>query len=302
MADNDTRAVMGRPEDYTVDGLLPHLALAEGPSRGAVRVFSGESQLQRYRRTFGGQLMAQALVAAGRTVEGSSSDRLVHSVHTTFLAGGDDARPVDLLVEPLADGRSFSVRRVRVEQDGALLATLQLSFQAASEGMEHADPMPDVPGPEGVPDVASALAGVPEPYAVVTLLHGPIELRHVEGNLYSGAPQPNPSQSVWLKAREALPDDPLVHAAYLLYASDYSILEPALRAHGIAWSDPRLRQASLDHAMWFHRAGRADEWVLHSLHSPSGSGGRGLGMGRMYAADGRLLASVAQEGMLRLKT
>ena len=268
-------------------------------------VFSGPSQKQRYQRTFGGQLLAQAIVAAGRTVEAdpASGGRPLHSTHTTFLLSGADTQDVGYVVEPLSDGRSFSTRRVTAVQHGRVLAIVTASFQEASAGLDHAEPMPDLPGPEGLPDVAAALRDVPEPYALVTVLRGPIELRHVEGHLYAGAgPEQTARQGVWLRARRRpLPDDPLIHAAYLAYASDYSILEPVLRRHGTAWSDPRLRQASLDHAMWFHRVGRADEWVLHAGWSPSASGGRGLGIGRMYAADGSLLATIAQEGMLRLK-
>ncbi|MEI2826190.1 MAG: acyl-CoA thioesterase II [Dermatophilaceae bacterium] len=267
--------------------------------------FLGESQLQRYERIFGGQLMAQAMIAADRTVaaDPAGATREIHSLHVSFLASGDDQKPVRYAVERLTDSRSFSSRRVVATQDGRTLATMMLSFAAAAPGMEHQDPMPQVPPPDALADVAGALADVPEPYAPVTIVEGPIELRHVEGNLYAGPGVKNvATQSVWLRSRRRpLPDRPIVHAAFLAYAADYSILESALRAHGVSWADPRLRQASLDHAMWFHRPGRVDEWVLHVGRSPSASGGRGLGMGSLYAADGRLLATVAQEGMLRLK-
>jgi acyl-CoA thioesterase-2 len=280
------------------------LAAEVGSGARTARVFAGPSQKQRYERTFGGQLLAQAIVAAARTViaDPAGAGRPLHATHTTFLLSGADTDEVHYVVEPLSDGRSFSTRRVSAVQHGALLAVVTASFQEASAGLEHAEPMPVAPAPETLPNVAQALAGVPEPYAVVCVLDGPIELRHVEGHLYAGAdPQQVNRQGVWLRSRRALPDDPIIHAAFLAYASDYSILESVLRRHATAWSDPRLRQASLDHAMWFHRAGRADEWVLHAGHSPSASGGRGLGLGRMYAADGTLLASIAQEGMLRLK-
>ena len=278
----------------------PHTALP--PT--AARVFVGSSQKQRYRRIFGGQLLAQGIVAAARTVtaDPAGAGRPIHSVHTSFLASGSDTADVHYVVEPLGDGRSFSTRRILAVQDGRLLATLTASFQEVAPGLEHHDPMPDVTAPEQLPDVAGALHGIPGPYAVVCILEGPIELRHVEGNLYAApGPEQTPSQSVWLRSRRTLPDDPAIHAAFLAYSTDYSILEPVLRAHGVSWADPRLRQASLDHAIWFHRPARADEWVLHAGHSPSASGGRGLGIGSLYAADGRLVATVAQEGMLRLK-
>lgn len=303
--------------DLTEVGVIRHTSRVEPVGLGlhlpdaVLRVFSGPSQRQRYRRTFGGQLLAQAIVAAARTVtpdpdaDPQTASRLIHSMHTTFLLGGDDTREIRYAVEPLSDGRSFSTRRVHVVQDDKLLATAVASFQQAGPGLEHAAPMPSAPGPDGIPDVAQALREVPEPYAPVCILHGPIELRHVEGNLYAAPPHgrrdPADRQLVWLRSRRALPSDPTVHAAFLAYASDYSILEPVLRRHETTWADPRLRQASLDHAIWFHRPGRADDWVLHAGHSPSASGGRGLGLGRMYAADGTLLASIAQEGMLRLK-
>ncbi|HOF62961.1 MAG TPA: thioesterase family protein [Dermatophilaceae bacterium] len=267
--------------------------------------FRGESQLQRYERIFGGQLMAQGIIAADRTVaaDPARADRPIHSLHVSFLASGDDRRPVQYAVERVSDSRSFSSRRVVASQEGRTLATMMMSFAEAATGMEHQDAMPAVPAPDDVADVAAALADVPEPYALVTIVEGPIELRHVEGHLYAGpCVESVAAQSVWLRSRRRpLPDDPIVHAAFLAYAADYSILESALRAHAVSWADPRLRQASLDHAMWFHRPGRADEWVLHVGRSPSASGGRGLGLGSMYAADGRLLATVAQEGMLRLK-
>ncbi len=276
------------------------LALPESTAR----VFVGPSQKQRYERTFGGQLLAQAMVAAGRTVtaDPAGAGRPIHSIHATFLAGGDDTHEIRYAVETLADGRSFSTRRVQVIQRGQLLVTLVASFQEASPGIDHQDPMPAAPDPATLRNVAEALDGVPGPYAIVTVLHGPIELRHVEGHLYAGpGPEQTADQSVWLKSRRELPDDQLIHAAFLAYASDYSVLESVLRRHDTAWSDPRLRQASLDHAMWFHRHGRADQWVLHAGHSPSASGGRGLGISRLYSRDGALLATVAQEGMLRLK-
>lgn len=273
----------------------------------AARVFVGSSQKQRYQRIFGGQLLAQGIIAAARTVTPADPNpagggRPIHSLHTAFLASGSDTADVHYVVEPLGDGRSFSTRRILAVQDGRLLATLTASFQDASPGLEHHDPMPTVPAPERLKDVAAALDGIPGPYAVVCILEGPIELRHVEGNLYAGpGPEQTPDQSVWLRSRRRLPDDPTIHAAFLAYSTDYSILEPVLRAHGVSWAEPRLRQASLDHAIWFHRAARADEWVLHAGHSPSASGGRGLGIGSLYAVDGRLVATVAQEGMLRLK-
>jgi acyl-CoA thioesterase-2 len=174
------------------------------------------------------------------------------------------------------------------------------SFQAPAGGLDHHEPMPQVPGPDELPSVEDQFGGIDHPGAR-HLLKRPIDHRHVEGNLYVSAGEPEARQHVWLRAVGELPDDPLVHAAVLAYASDYTLLEPVLRRHGITWTDRRLRPASLDHAMWFHRPVRADAWVLYDQESPSASSGRGLGLGRMYAADGTLVATVAQEGMVRIK-
>ena len=289
------------PADYHVSDLLDVLTLTPDGVDG----FVGESQRQRYERIFGGQLMAQGIVAGAATVtaDPAGAGRPIHSLHVSFLASGDDREPVRYAVERLGDSRSFSTRRGLAQQSGRTLAAMMMSFNESALGMEHQDEMPDAPDPALLADVAAALDGIPEPYAPVTILEGPIELRHVEGNLYARPGVKNAAQqSVWLRSRRRpLPADPTIHAAFLAYAADYSILESALRAHGISWADPRLRQASLDHSMWFHRHGRVDEWVLHVGRSPSASGGRGLGLGSMYAVDGRLLATVAQEGMLRLK-
>lgn len=278
----------------------------------AATVFVGESQKQPHGRVFGGQVLAQAVVAAGRTVDGAGgiaragveagASRPIHSLHGYFVRPGDDKHPIRFAVERIRDGRSFSTRRVQAIQYGVPILSMIASFQLPAEGLDHEDSMPAAPDPESLPTVADRLGEVDHPAARAFSRSRPIDLRHVEGDLYlTPRSQPASRQSVWLKATGELPDDPLLHAAVLAYASDYSLLEPVLRRHSLAWSDPRLRVASLDHAMWFHRPARADEWTLYTQHSPSAQGGRGLAMGRMYASDGRLVASVAQEGMVRLK-
>ena len=292
-------------------------------------VFVGRSQKQAHGRVFGGQVLAQALVAAARTVEGSGDvagsggtgvagdggtgvagdvgtaavARPIHSLHAYFVRGGDDSHPIRFVVERVRDGASFSTRRGQAVQYGRTILSMGCSFQEPADGMDHQDPMPPAPDPDDVPTLAEALGEHLDPAAAQFFAaRRPIELRHVEGNVYVRAGRQRAArQSVWLRARGTLPDDPVIHAAVLAYASDYPLLEPVLRRHGVAWRDPRLRPASLDHAMWFHRAPRADEWVLYTMSSPSASGGRGLGVGRMFSADGVLMASVAQEGMLRLK-
>ena len=197
----------------TATATAADLAAEVGSGSRVARVFAGPSQKQRYQRTFGGQLLAQAIIAAGRTVtaDPTGAGRPLHSTHTTFLVSGADTDEVHYVVEPLSDGRSFSTRRVSALQHGTLLAIVTASFQEASPGLDHAEPMPAAPSAERLPNVAEALAGVPEPYAVVCILDGPIELRHVEGHLYAGArPEQVARQGVWLRSRRSLPDDPII--------------------------------------------------------------------------------------------
>ncbi len=264
-------------------------------------VFVGRSQPQSHGRVFGGQVLAQSVIAAGRTVEGAEAGtRPIHSMHGYFLRPGDDTQPIRFLVERMRDGHSFSARRVHAVQQGRLLLSMITSFQDESPGLEHQNDMPEVAGPDELPSDADILATVKHP-AARQLARRAIEIKHVEGPLFTAAEEHVATQHVWFRLPRAIPDNPLLHAAVLAYSSDFSLLEPILRKHGIAWPDPRLRAASLDHAMWFHRRPRADDWILYRQASPSAQNGRGLGHGLMFAQDGTLMASVAQEGMVRLK-
>ncbi|WP_270887582.1 acyl-CoA thioesterase [Pedococcus sp. 5OH_020] len=266
-------------------------------------VFLGRSQKMPHGRVFGGQVLAQCIIAAGRTVADidGGGNRFIHSLHGYFMRPGDDTQPIRFAVERMRDGRSFSTRRVHAIQDGVPILSMITSFQEVAGGLDHQDPMPVVPGPSELPSLQDLFGGVDHPGAR-HVLNRPVEHRHVEGNIFSApGPELTSRQSVWLKAVGALPDDPLVHAAVLAYSSDYTLLEAVLRRHGLAWTDRRLRPASLDHAMWFHRPVRADDWLLYTQESPSASGGRGLALGRMFSADGTLVATVAQEGMVRVK-
>lgn len=268
-------------------------------------VFVGRSLPTPHGRAFGGQVLGQSIIAAGRTVADTpgGENRRIHSLHGYFLRPADSARPIRFLVERMRDGGSFSARRVHAVQDDQVILSMITSFQNPADGLDHQDEIPPVPLPEILPSRDDLFAGVNEQVVHNWDQAAAIDLRHCEDDLYLDPGEQQISrQHVWLRANGPMPDDPLMHAAVLAYASDYTMLESTLRRHGIAWSDRRLRAASLDHAMWFHRDLRADEWVLFSLDSPSASGGRGLGTGRMFArSDGRLLATVAQEGMLRLK-
>ncbi len=286
------------PLDDLVD-VLDLNPLDAASSDGLHYFFVGRSQPQPHGRAYGGQVLAQALVAAGRSVP---EGRLAHSMHGYFLRPGDSNEPIEFSVEKLRDGNSFSARRTHALQRGAPILSMIASFQTPAEGLDHQEPMPDVPSPDELTPMHELLQRIDSPVARAWETSRPIDLRHVEAPIYlTPDPHPQPHQSVWMKTYGSLPDDPLLHAAVLAYASDYSILESALRAHGFAWGDPRLRMASLDHAMWFHRPARADQWVLYSSQSPSAHGGRGLGLGRMFTADGTHVATVGQEGMIRVK-
>ncbi len=267
-------------------------------------VFRGRSQPQPHGRVFGGQVLAQAVVAAGRTVAGvedGDGPRAIHSMHAYFLRPGDDRQSIEFVVERMRDGRSFSARRVHALQEGRILLSMTASFQEAADGLEHDLPMPAAPDPETLRSDREILGKIDHPVAQHRAHRQAVDVRHVE-RLLLGPDEPGPAeQSVWMKIQQQLPDDDLLHAAVLAYISDYVLLEPILRRHGVGWGDPRLRPASLDHAMWFHRPARADQWLLYTQSSPSARSGRGLGLGHMFAADGRLLATVAQEGMVRIK-
>lgn len=276
---------------------------ASGLPFAAPDVYLGASQPMPHGRVFGGQVVAQSIVAAGRTVvDLEGPPRRIHSLHGYFLRAGDADEPIRFEVERLRDGSSFSARRVHAVQYGRPILSMIFSFQIPAAGLDHQASMPAVPMPSDIATISERLAHVPDGLEKDWAVRRPVDLRHCEGPLYTAAgPLPVPSQHVWLRAAGELPDDPLTHAAVLAYASDYTILEPVIRRHGIPWCDRRLRAASLDHAMWFHRELKVDEWILYAEESPSSSGGRGLGMGHMFTQEGVLVASVAQEGMLRMK-
>jgi acyl-CoA thioesterase-2 len=224
-------------------------------------------------------------------------------MHGYFLRPGDPNQVITFAVERLRDGRSFSARRIQALQGGLPILTCIASFQEAAAGVDHQVPMPDVPGPETLPSLAERYAGSDDPDAQWWVRRRPIDVRHLGAPLdLAPAPGRSAAQAVWMRAFGELPDDPGLHAAILAYASDFTILEPVLRRHGVSWSLPGLRVASLDHAMWWHRPARADQWLLYVEESPSASGARGLALGRIYTQDGQLVCSVAQEGMVRVPT
>lgn len=280
-------------------GLLAALDLTETGARTSEDIFTGQSQWTPLGRVFGGQVLAQSLVAAQRTMD---PERSVHSMHGYFLRPGAVDRPITFAVDRIHDGRSFSTRRTQAYQGGQPILSMIASFQDADEGLEHQVDMPsDIPDPESLPSAADSLAHLDHDVARFWAVERPFDLRHVPSPIYLSVQGEHLAhQAVWFRAIGALPDDPILHRAALAYASDYSILEPTMRRHGVPWTAPGLKAASLDHAMWWHRHGRVDEWLLYVQESPNAIGGRGLNLGRIYDRAGRLLASVAQEGMIRV--
>ncbi|MFD0581724.1 acyl-CoA thioesterase [Dactylosporangium darangshiense] len=250
-------------------------------------------------RVFGGQVAGQALVAAGRTVE---PGRQVHSLHGYFVRPGDPSVPITYTVESIRDGRSFSVRRSVAEQHGKVIFFMSASFHRPEEGLDHHEPAPlDVPPPDEVPTMAERLAKYPERAGIWTTVQQPIDVRYVgePGWVPPGDRPAEARQRVWMRLDGKLPDDPVLHTCVLTFASDLTLLDSVLSAHGAVWGPGGFVGASLDHAMWFHRPFRADEWFLYDCVSPSASGARGLATGRMFTVDGRHIATAVQEGLLR---
>lgn len=261
--------------------------------------FLGETQWMPHGRVFGGQVLAQALTAAQRTVDES---RPVHSLHSYFLRPGDINLEIRFSVEILRDGKSFSARRVHALQNDVPIFSMIASFQEHAPGLEHSTDFPvGVPDPQTLPSAAALLGQIDHPIAEYWSKARPFDLRHVNGPLYFRAPKDsNANQMVWFRALGEFPVDPALNSAALAYASDYSILEPILKRHGIAWAHPGLSSASLDHAMWFHRPTKVDQWHLYVQESPSAQGGRGLSIGKIFNQSGELVATCAQEGMVRV--
>ncbi len=282
-----------------LDGLIAALDLTDTGARTSEDIFTGISQWTPIGRVFGGQVLAQSLVAAQRTI---GEGRAVHSLHGYFLRPGDVTQPITFSVDRIHDGRSFSTRRTQAYQAGLPILSMIASFQDADEGLEHQAAMPgDIPDPESVQPSADVLEGIDHPAAAYWRDARPFEMRHVPAPIYLAVEGERVAhQAVWLKAIGKLPDDPNLHRAALAYATDYTILESILRRHGVSWVTEGLKVASLDHAIWFHHFARVDEWLLYVQESPAASGGRGLALGRIFSRDGVLVASVAQEGTIRL--
>lgn len=267
-----------------------------------VNLFRGQSSDIGAKRVFGGQVIGQALVAAARTVE----NRAVHSLHAYFLLPGDVDAPIVYHVDRVRDGRSFAARRVQAIQHGRPILSLMASFQTAEPGFTHQAPMPEVPPPESLPSMDElrerflAEAGdVPEFVREAVRIPSPIEFRPVDPWNPLKPTVSGPAQAIWFRTVDRLPDDPMLHHCLLAYASDHNLIPTALRPHGKSWFRGGMVVASIDHAMWFHRDARVDEWLLYAMDSPAAGGARGLARGLIYDRAGTLIASVAQEGLMR---
>jgi acyl-CoA thioesterase II len=266
-------------------------------------LFRGHSQDLGFRQLFGGQVLGQALSAASQTVV---PERHVHSLHSYFLRPGDAALPVVYTVDRVRDGGSFSTRRVVAIQKGQPIFTMMASFQGHEEGFSHQAEMPQVPAPERLASDIELLRRneqrIPERLREKFLGPKPIEMRPV--SYYDPFnPQPTePVRNVWFRANGPMPEDPKVHKYVLAYASDFNLLLTALQPHGTSFMNPRLRMASLDHALWFYGDVHVNDWLLYAMDSPWAGNSRGLARGRIFTRDGRLMASVAQEGLLRIRT
>jgi acyl-CoA thioesterase-2 len=264
-----------------------------------VNLFRGRSPQVGWQRVFGGQVIGQALVAATRTVDG----RPPHSMHAYFLLAGDPKVPIIYEVDRIRDGRSFTTRRVVAIQHGHPIFSMSVSFHADEEGLDHQVKMPNVPKPGALPDDAEIkqkiLPQLPEAVRRYYERERPIELRPVEFGRYLGQKSEDGQFNVWIKTTGRLPDDPAIHRCVLAYASDFTLLDTALLPHRRSVFDRDIMAASLDHALWFHRPFRADEWLLYSQDGPNLHGARGFARGLIFSADGTLVASVAQEGLLR---
>jgi acyl-CoA thioesterase II len=269
-----------------------------------VNLFRGQSRDIGTKYVFGGQVLGQALSAAQATLDKLDQARTAHSLHAYFLMAGDIEAPIVYQVDRTRDGGSFSVRRVTAIQHGRPIFFLAASFQRGEDGAEHQLSMPEVPQPEdleaGHAVPAEVMAALPDKIQRWLSLEGPFEFRHVYPRNALKPPKRPPFQQFWFRLNERIGDAPELHRAMLAYASDFHLLGTATFPHGISYYQPNVQMASLDHALWFHRPFRADEWLLYAMDSPSAQGSRGLARGLVYSRDGRLVASTAQEGLIRV--
>jgi acyl-CoA thioesterase-2 len=263
-------------------------------------VFRGGRGREGWQRVYGGQVLGQAMMAAAQTVDPARS---IHSLHGYFLLAGDPSLPIIYDVERIREGGSFTTRRVKAIQHGRAIFSMSASFHKLEEGFDHQSAMPDVPPPEALPDpkelIGRLIDKLPQAMRSYFERELPIDMRLVDMSRYVSRQKKEPIQHIWIRANGPLPDDPVLHQAVLAYASDFTLLDTALIAHGKLLFDADVQLASLDHALWYHRPFRADDWMLYAQDSPSASGSRGFCRGSIFARNGALIASVAQEGLMR---
>ncbi len=280
-----------------LDELIALLRVADG----AGDRFVGRSEDLGWGTVYGGQVLGQAVLAASRTV---GTERAMHSLHAYFLERGDVAQSVEYAVERIRDGGAFTTRRVVASQAAGPIFNLAASFQRAETGFVHQDEMPAAPPPESLPTelerLAARVATYPPKMRERALRERPFDVRAVESPAEEGTKRP-PSRLLWFRAAGPLPDDTALHTALLAYVTDYAFLGTALLPHGVTWLTPGVQAASLDHVMWIHEAPRVDGWHLYAMESPVATGARGLVRGRIFRADGKLVATTAQEGLLRIR-
>ena len=261
-----------------------------------VNIFRGVSPNEDRQRVFGGQVAAQSLMAAGRTVDTGRP----HSLHAYFLRPGDPNVPILYEVDRIRDGKSFTTRRVVAIQHGRAIFNMSTSFHVDEPGLSHQFPMPDVPAPDSLDTLVTRLEPYPGDAGGLVPRPHPIDQRHIGELPFSHGAGKEPVQRLWIRADGTLPDEPLLHACIAAYASDMSLFDTMLAPHDVRWEDCDFMGASLDHCMWFHRPFRADEWLLYDMDSPSAFGARGLARGFLFTREGELVVSMVQEGLMRL--
>lgn len=274
------------------------LSVFDSEARTHYDIFTGPAVPTPHGRSFGGQVLGQALASAGLT---APQGRLLHSMHGYFLRPGKSDERMTFEVARLHDGGSFSTRRVQAYQRGEVLMSLIASFQSEADGLEHQETidMAVLPDPDGLPTVWETYGHLADGGRASWVLNRPFDIRYVDPDIMLDVAEKSSTQRVWLRSRDTIEGEHNLHAAALAFASDYMLVEPIMRRHGIPWATPGIRAASLDHAMWFHRPFRVDEWLLYTLYTPTSQGGRGLTHGRFYNRAGELVASVSQESMVR---
>ena len=297
MTENTNPAGDSCPQGNVLQELLDLLQLEKIEEN----IFRGQSQDLGFGSVFGGQVLGQALSAAYRTV---SAERSTHSLHAYFLRMGDAQRPIVYQVDRIRDGKSFTTRRVVALQKGQAIFNMAASFQVEEPGFEHQESPPQqIPGPEGLPSELELAQGVADKIPAVIreklLCRKPIEIRPVDPINPFSPEKRAPVRYCWLRAIDRMPDEPAVHQYLLAYASDFGLVITSLYPHGHSFWEPDMQVASLDHAMWFHRDFRMDQWLLYIMTSPNANRARGLSSGRIYSQDGKLVASIAQEGLIR---